>query len=135
VGPARIWHGAASFTVPIFDAGRTSSTVDLAKSRQEEAILLYQQSVQQAFREVDDALIAYRKTRESRAVLLRVVDAAQRAFVTAEKRYIHGVASYLDVLDAQRELFNAEVALTRIQLENLVAVVQLYKALGGGWTP
>jgi outer membrane protein, multidrug efflux system len=135
VGPARIWHGAASFTVPIFDAGRTSSTVDLAKSRQEEAILLYQQSVQQAFREVDDALIAYRKTRESRAVLLRVVDAAQRAFVTAEKRYIHGVASYLDVLDAQRELFNAEVALTRIQLENLVAVVQLYKALGGGWIP
>jgi outer membrane protein TolC len=75
------------------------------------------------------------KRPQGRAVLLRVVDAAQRAFVTAKKRYIHGVASYLDVLDAQRELFNAKVALTRTQLENLVAVVQLYKTLGGGWTP
>jgi multidrug efflux system outer membrane protein len=133
-GPSRVWQGAAGFTVPIFDAGRIGATVDLARAQQEEAILRYQQSVQQAFREVDDALIAYRKTRESRAAQVRVVDAAQRTFTTAEKRYLHGVSSYLEVLDAQRELFNAELALTRTQLGELVAVVQLYKALGGGWS-
>ena len=134
-GPARVWQGAAGFTVPILDAGRISSTVDLAKARQEEAILRYQQSVQQAFREVDDALIAYRKTRESRAAQVRLVDAAQRTFTAAGKRYLHGVSSYLEVLDAQRELFDAELALTQTQLEELVAVVQLYRALGGGWSP
>ena len=120
--------------MPIFDAGRISSTVDFAKAQQEEAILRYQQSVQQAFREVDDALIAYRKTRESRDAQVRLVDAAQRAFAAADKRYLHGVSSYLEVLDAQRELFNGELALTRTQFEELVAIVQLYKALGGGWT-
>ena len=60
--------------------------------------------------------------------------AAQRAFTAADKRYLHGVSSYLEVLDAQRELFNAELALTRTQLGELVAVVQLYRALGGGWS-
>ncbi len=134
-GPARVWQGAAGFTVPIFDAGRIGATVDLAKAQQEEAILRYQQSVQQAFREVDDALIAYRKTRESRDAQVRLVDAAQRTFAAAEKRYLHGVSSYIEVLDAQRELFNAELALTQTQLGELVAVVQLYKALGGGWSP
>ena len=132
-GPARVWAGAAGFAVPIFDAGRISSTVDLAQAQQQEAILSYQQSVQQAFREVDDALIAYRKTRESRDAQVRLVDAAQRAFGTADKRYLHGVSSYLEVLDAQRELFNAELTLTRTELDELVAIVQLYKALGGGW--
>ncbi|MFO1204414.1 MAG: efflux transporter outer membrane subunit [Burkholderiales bacterium] len=134
-GPARIWQGAAGFTVPIFDAGRIDSTVDLAQAKQREAILHYQQSVQQAFREVDDALVAYRKTRASRDAQVRVVDAANRAFKSADKRYLHGVSSYLDVLDAQRELFNAQLALTRTQLGELVAVVQLYRALGGGWSP
>ncbi len=133
-GPARVWQGAAGFTVPIFDAGRISATVDLAHAQQEEAILRYQQSVQQAFREVDDALVAYRKTRESRDAQVRLVEAAQRAFTAADKRYLHGVSSYLEVLDAQRELFNAELALTRTQLGELVAVVQLYRALGGGWS-
>ena len=132
-GPARVWAGAAGFAVPIFDAGRISSTVDLAKARQQEAILSYQQSVQQAFREVDDALIAYRKTRESRDAQVRLVEAAQRAFGAADKRYLHGVSSYLEVLDAQRELFNAQLTLTRTQLDELAAIVQLYKALGGGW--
>jgi multidrug efflux system outer membrane protein len=134
-GPARVWQGAAGFAVPIFDAGRISSTVDLAKAQQQEAVLSYEQSVQQAFREVDDALIAYRKTRESREAQVRLVDAAQRAFVAAGKRYLHGVSSYIEVLDAQRELFNAELALTQTQLGELVAIVKLYKALGGGWTP
>ncbi len=133
-GPARVWQGAVGFTVPIFDAGRISATVDLAQSRQEEATLTYQQTVQQAFREVDDALVAYRKTRESRGAQVRLVEAAQRAFTAADKRYLHGVSSYLEVLDAQRELFNAELALTRTQLGELVAVVQLYRALGGGWS-
>ncbi len=133
-GPARIWQGAAGFTVPIFDAGRIDSTVDLAQAKQREAILRYQQSVQQAFREVDDALVAYRKTRASRDSQVRVVDAAQRAFKSADKRYLHGVSSYLEVLDAQRELFNAELSLTSTQLAELVAIVQLYRALGGGWS-
>jgi multidrug efflux system outer membrane protein len=132
-GPARVWQGGAGFTVPIFDAGRISATVDLARAQQEEAILRYQQSVQQAFREVDDALIAYRKTRESRDAQVRLVEAAQRTFIAAGKRYLHGVSSFIEVLDAQRELFNAELSLTRAQLGVLGAVVQLYKALGGGW--
>ena len=62
------------------------------------------------------------------------MDAARRTFTAAEKRYLHGVSSYIEVLDAQRELFNAELSLTRTQLGELVAVVQLYKALGGGWS-
>jgi multidrug efflux system outer membrane protein len=134
-GPARVWQGAAGFAVPIFDAGRIDATVDLTQARQREAILIYQQSVQQAFREVDDALVAYRKTRTSRDAQVRLVAAAQRALAAAEKRYLHGVSSYLEVLDAQRALFDAELALTRTQLAELVAVVQLYRALGGGWTP
>ena len=88
----------------------------------------------QAFRELDDALFAYRKTREGREVETRLVAAAQQAFGIAEKRYGHGLANYLDVLDAQRELFNAQLALTRTQREQLSSLVQLYRALGGGWT-
>lgn len=133
-GPARAWQGAVGLTMPIFDAGRIASTVDFTTARQQEAILRYQQAVQQAFREVDDALVAYQKTRESRTAQVRLVAAAQRAFDSAERRYLHGVSSYLDVLDAQRELFNAQLDLSRTEQDELGAVVQLYKALGGGWS-
>jgi multidrug efflux system outer membrane protein len=133
-GPAKVWQGLVAFSVPIFDAGRIGATVDLAQARQQEAILAYQQAVQQAFREVDDALVDYRKTRESRLSQVRLVAAAQRAFDSADKRYLHGVSSYLDVLDAQRALFDAQLSLTRTEQDELGALVRLYKALGGGWS-
>lgn len=132
--PANFWQVGASFAQPVFDAGRITSRVDLAKAQKDEAALRYQQAALQAFREVDDALFAYRKTREGREVETRLVATARQAFEIAQKRYAHGLASYLEVLDAQRELFNAELALTRTQREQLSALVQLYRALGGGWT-
>ena len=125
---------AGNLTGPVFNAGRTTSQVELAKAQKDEAAIRYQQAALQAFREVNDALFAYQKTREGREVETRLVASARQAFGIAEKRYAHGLANYLDVLDAQRELFNAELALTRTQREQLSSLVQLYRALGGGWT-
>ncbi len=84
---------------------------------------------------MEDALVAHRKAREVRAEQETLVAASRRALALAELRYKNGLASYLEVLDARRQLFAAEIALTQTQRTQLVAVVQVYKALGGGWTP
>ena len=133
-GPARIWGIGPGVTLPIFTASRNLSNLEAAEARQTQALIDYEQAVQQAFREVADALIAHQKVREVRTQQEKLVHFTRRAVELSEVRYEEGLSDYLDVLDAQRELFNAEVDLARTRRSQLVALVQLYKALGGGWT-
>jgi outer membrane protein, multidrug efflux system len=133
-GPSRIWRLGPGATLPIFDAGRNRANLALTEARQREALVLYERAIQQAFREVEDALVAHRKAREALAEQDRAVRASRETLAVAEFRYTSGLTSYLSVLDAQRTLLTAEVAQSRTLGAQLVAVVQLYKALGGGWT-
>ncbi len=132
-GPSRIWQLGPTVTLPIFNAGRNRANLELADARQREALIRYEQAIQQAFREVEDALIAHRKAREALAEQVAAARASREALSIAEWRYTSGLTSYLDVLDAQRTLLATEVAESRTLLFQLVAVVQLYRALGGGW--
>ena len=134
-GPAAAWSAAASVTQPIFNAGRTRSQVALAEARREEATLVYQQTIQRAFREVADALVGYHRTRELRAIEEQLVASSRDARRLADIRYRGGAASYLEVLDSDTRLFLAENELVQSQLEELAAFVEIYRALGGGWQP
>jgi multidrug efflux system outer membrane protein len=133
-GPARVWSFGPRVTLPIFNAGRNRARLDAAEARRAQALAQYEQAVQQAFREVEDALVAHRKTREVRLQQEALVAASRRALELADLRYRNGLSTYLDVLDAQRQLFQAELALAGTRRDQLVAVVQVYKALGGGWS-
>ena len=132
-GPSRIWQFGPTMTVPIFNAGRNRANLELTEARQREALIRYEQSIQQAFREVEDALVAHRKAREAFGAQQTAVRASREALDVAESRYRSGLTNYLDVLDAQRTLLAAEVGESRTLLSQLIAVVQVYRALGGGW--
>jgi multidrug efflux system outer membrane protein len=131
--PARIWSAAAGATVPVFDAGRRRGNVEFAEAVQRELVLNYQRTIHQAFREVADALATYRKTSEQRAEQERLVEAIGASTRLSTQRYEGGLDNYLQVLDAQRNLFQGELDLARLRLLELTAVVELYRALGGGW--
>ena len=132
-GPAGAWSFGASLTQPIFTAGRLRSGVRLAEARQETALLVYQQSIQAAFRSVSDALVVYRKTREFRAQEEFLFQSAQDAARLSHMRYSGGVTGYLEVLTNETNAFSAELAVAQARLNELLALVQLYEALGGGW--
>jgi multidrug efflux system outer membrane protein len=132
-GPAGLWNFGATATQPIFTAGRLKSNVRLAESQRQEALLFYKQSIQGAFRDVSDALIAYRKSQEFRQQQQLLVDSAQDATRLSHLRYSGGAASYLEVLTNDTNYFSAELVLVQAQLNELLALVQLYKGLGGGW--
>jgi multidrug efflux system outer membrane protein len=132
-GPAGLWSFAANLTQPIFNAGRLRSNVRLAEAAQQEASLTYQQTIQSAFREVSDALIGYRRSREFREQQTLLAEAAGDAARLSNMRYKGGVASYLEVLTNETNYFSAQLNLTQAQLNELLAMVQLYNALGGGW--
>ena len=132
-GPAGLWNFGATATQPIFTAGRLKSNVRLAESQRQEALLFYKQSIQGAFRDVSDALIAYRKSQEFRRQQQLLVDSAQDATRLSHLRYSGGAASYLEVLTNDTNYFSAELVLVQAQLNELLALVQLYKGLGGGW--
>jgi multidrug efflux system outer membrane protein len=132
-GPQGIFSVLPSFTLPIFNAGRVGAGVDAAQARAEEALLQYQQVIVNALRDVSDALVEYRKRRESRVQQEALATAARDTLRLANIRYSNGVSPYLEVLDSERELFDAELGLTQLQRDELLAVVRLYKALGGGW--
>jgi multidrug efflux system outer membrane protein len=120
-------------TQPIFTAGRLKSNVKFAKAQQELALVQYQQTIQTAFREVSDALVQYRKVKEIRTQQELLVTTLQDRAQLAYLRYQGGVDSLLNALDADRELFNAELDLAQTRRNELLSLVQLYKALGGGW--
>jgi outer membrane protein, multidrug efflux system len=132
-GPSRMWSVGPSVTLPIFTAGRLSSNLHVTEARAQQSLIQYRQSIQQAFREVEDALVFHQKAREIRLQRERQVQAAEQALALANLRYTNGVSSYLDVLDTERQLFSAEIDLAAITRDQFDAVVQVYKALGGGW--
>ena len=132
-GPSRAWQFGPTITFPIFHAGQLLGNLHAAEARQQQALIQYQQTIQQAFREVEDALVFRAKASEIRTQQAVRVQAAQRAVDIANLRYTNGLGTYLDVLDAQRQLFTAEIDLAGITRDQLTAVVQIYKALGGGW--
>jgi multidrug efflux system outer membrane protein len=132
-GANAVWTAAASATQPIFTAGRIRSQVAIARARREEAVLAYQRTIRQAFREVADGLVGYRQLREFRAQQTLLFVAAQDARRLAEIRYQGGATSYLEVLDADTRLFEAELGLAQSQLGVSSSFVEIYRALGGGW--
>jgi multidrug efflux system outer membrane protein len=134
-GVAFTQFASASIAGPLLNATSLGYQVQVAEARTRQASLQYEKTIVTAFREVEDALIATQKTREQRIAQEAQVAALRSAFELADLRYRGGRASYLDVLTAQRSLFDAELALARTRRTQLVSVVQLYKALGGGWSP
>lgn len=130
---SRVWGVGSGLVQPLFNAGRTRNNVDFAEARQREALMVYEQTIVQSFRDVEDALVAHRKSREALAEQSIAVRASREALAVAESRYRSGLTSYLDVLDAQRTLLAAEIDESRVLLSQLVSIVQLYRALGGGW--
>lgn len=132
-GPAGFWSFGGQLLQPIFTGGRITSNVRLTEAQQREAVLVYQQSIQQSFREVSDSLVAYRKNQEFREQQALLTAAAQDAVRLANVRYQGGVTSYLEVLDSDTRHFTAQIGLAQAQLNERLALVQLYNALGGGW--
>ncbi len=132
-GPAGLWSFVGALTQPIFAGGRIRSGVRLTEAQQQEAVLVYQQTIQQAFREVSDALVAYRKSQEFRVQQELLAQSARDAARLSDLRYRRGATSYLEVLDSNTRYFDAELGLAQAQQNELLALVQLYKGLGGGW--
>jgi multidrug efflux system outer membrane protein len=132
-GPAGFWNFGGQLLQPIFTGGRIRSNVRLTEAQEQEDVLIYQQSIQQAFREVSDSLVAYRKNQEFRAQQQLLTAAAEDATRLSVVRYRGGVTSYLEVLDSDTRQFDAQLGLARAQLNERLALVQLYNALGGGW--
>lgn len=131
--PNRVWTFTPQLTQPIFTAGRLKSNVRLAEALHQSALVEYEKVIQTAFTEVSNALIAHQRVRESRVQQELLVGALQDRTRLAYVRYRGGVDTLLNALDADRDQFQAELDLAQIRRAELLAVVQLYKALGGGW--
>ena len=132
-GPAGIWNLAASVSQPIFEGGRLKSNVRLAEAQHEQILLSYQQTIQGAFRDVSNGLIAYRKNREFRIQQEHLLESAQDAARLSEVRFRAGTTDYLEVLTNETNSFSAALGLAQAQANELIALVQVYEALGGGW--
>jgi multidrug efflux system outer membrane protein len=132
-GPNSTWSFVPQVTQPIFTAGRIKSTVKLAQAERDQALVQYERTIQTAFTDVSNALIAHQRTRESRLEQEKLVAALVDRKDLAYLRYRGGVDTQLNALDADRDLFQAELNMAQIRLNELLSVVQLYKGLGGGW--
>jgi outer membrane protein, multidrug efflux system len=132
-GPMRVWQFVPQVTQPIFNAGRIKSSVRLATAQQEIALIEYERSIQTAFREVSDALIQHQKEREIRAELELLVATLRDRSRMSHVRYEGGIDTLLNALDSDRDLFAAELGLAQTRRNEMLALVQLYRALGGGW--
>ena len=133
VGSARTWSFGGLISVPIFTGGAIAGDVKQAEARQAQALLSYQQSVQTAFREVADALVSAQRTRGQLIAKNEQVDALSRYALLARDRYEGGYTSYLEVLDSERALFSAQLDQSSLLSAEFGQLIQLYKALGGGW--
>jgi multidrug efflux system outer membrane protein len=132
-GPARLWSVGGSALQPVLDSQRNLYQLELADAQKRQALLQYQKSVQSAFQEVSDALIARQQYAEVQIQEQTWVAAQRTANTIALARYRVGYASYFNVIDSDRDLFSAELSLSAARLNTLLSVVQLYRALGGGW--
>ena len=131
--PAGAWDVAASVAQPLFTAGKLQANVRLAEAQQQQALLAYQQTIQNAFRDVSDALVAYQKTREAREQQELLAAAAQDSARLAHVRYDGGSTAYLEVLTNETNYLAAELDLSQARLNEMLSLVQIYSALGGGW--
>ena len=132
-GPAGAWSFAGQLVTPIFTAGRIAGEVKAAEAIQQQTLNRYQQSIQNAFREVEDGLVDQGKSRERLEAQNRQVEALRNYARIARLRYDEGYTSYIEVLDAERSLFNVELSYTQTQATLFKALINLYKAMGGGW--
>ncbi len=132
-GPSKIWSYAVESSVPIFTAGGIAGLVTSAKAVQQQTLARYQQAIQNAFREVDDGLIDQQKTGERLQAQTRQVEALRNYARIARLRFDEGYTSYIEVLDAERSLFNVELSYTQTHADLFKALINLYKAMGGGW--
>ena len=119
--------------LPIFDMGRRAGNYKIAKAQDEELLISYQKAINGAFRDVSDALVGYQKTKEYTRSVSTLAETLRDQTMLANARYVGGVTSYLEVLDTERQRLSAEQQLTQAQRDVLNSLVQLYKALGGGW--
>jgi NodT family efflux transporter outer membrane factor (OMF) lipoprotein len=127
------WFFGPAGSLPVFNSGRVRAGVRSAEARRQQALLLYRRTVQQAFREVADSLAACRKLAELRTQQEGLVESLRVAVDLADLRYRGGVSSYLEYLDSERQLLDAQLRLAQIRREELTSVVTLYRSLGGGW--
>ena len=132
-GPARDWLIAPAANLPVFTAGAVRVAVRLTEAQKREMVAAYQRAIYNGFHEVSDALIGYRDTREQRRQQDQLVHALEETTRLSNLRYQGGMDSYLQVLDAERNLFQSRLSLARLRLQELLSFVQLYRALGGGW--
>ena len=132
-GPSGFYSIGSALLAPIFTGGRLTSNLAAAEARQQQLVLNYQQTILLAFRDVSDGLVGYRKAREQREEQQRLLRALTEYAELSQIRYKGGVTSYLEVLDAERQRFQAELDLVFAQRTELLDFVQAYKALGGGW--
>lgn len=132
-GPARTWSFAGQLLGPIFAGGAIDAANRQADARQVQALEAYQQTIQSAFRDVDDSLAAIQYNRDLVAALERRVTALKRAVALANERYDNGYSDYLTVLDTERSLFSAELSLSTARGDGYRSLVGLYRAMGGDW--
>jgi multidrug efflux system outer membrane protein len=132
-GPAGMWSFVGQLAQPLYTGGSLKNGVRLAQAQRDQAALTYQQAIQQAFREVSNALIAYAKDQEFRKQQELLTRSAQDASRLSDLRYRGGASSYLEVIDANTRYYSAELTLAQAQLNEMLDYVELYRALGGGW--
>jgi multidrug efflux system outer membrane protein len=132
-GPAQVWSYGVPVAAPIFTAGKIAGDVQAAEAVQRQALAQYRQAIQFSFREVDDALVDRARTKEQLSAQANQVKALEKYVELARLRYDNGYTSYLEVLDAERSLFNAQLGYTLSQGILFRATIDIYKAMGGGW--
>jgi outer membrane protein, multidrug efflux system len=128
-----IWSYGANVSQPIFTGGALKGNLKLAKSQYEQALISYREAIQHAFGDVSDALIAYQKYYQVRVAQEQTVADLRESVRLSQMRYAGGIATYLEVLDGQRSLYAAELTLAQARGNEFQSLVQLYRALGGGW--
>jgi len=132
-GPAGMWSFVGQAAQPLYTGGSLKNGVRLAQAQQQQAALTYQQTIQKAFREVSDALIAYAKDQEFRKQQELLTHSAEDASRLSDLRYRGGASSYLEVIDANTRYYSDELTLAQAQLNETLDYVEIYRALGGGW--
>jgi outer membrane protein TolC len=133
--PVQLWSVGGSILAPLFDAGRLRAQAGIAASLRDRAVIAYETAVRNAFAETENALASIRRLAEQLDQAEARSVAAAETLRVAHNRYANGYASYLEELDAQRTLFNAQTAALQLRASLLGAHVDLYRALGGGWAP
>jgi len=133
-GPARIYSVGPAALQSVFNAGRIRNQVRFTEAQQRELLIAYQRSIYSALREVSDALVSFDRLKAQRNQQELLVNTLEETVRLSDLRYRGGLDSYLQVLDAQRNLFVGQLLLAQLRLQERVSVVQLYRALGGGWS-